>query len=373
MAKHHTFVRDEVLPSWWANAIQEGLSGATTNLRLERASDSAVQVAAGSGSAQIGVVIQGRWRWRTSTIQRAHGGGSSGVYDVFAVAAANNIVDDPENFTDATNYDFDLRIVPTGNTPALVPGTVDLFVKVGELDWSGAAITGLRQTLGPCTGAMLADGAVGASGRVSVTRQPGGALLLDVVDGSINTAELADAAVTAAKIGGEQVTLAKLAATVAQALVPTGALMPTARAVASAGYLMADGAAVTAAHPDLRAALIADGSRYGADGSGNPRLPDLRGKFPVGLNAAESEWNVLGEVGGAKTVTLTEAQMPEHAHESAAAGVDSWISDSAVFTGHSLATGGTRQVVAAAAESAGSGAPHPNLPPYIAINWMVKT
>jgi microcystin-dependent protein len=42
--------------------------------------------------------------------------------------------------------------------------------------------------------------------------------------------------------------------------------------------------------------------------------PDLRSRFVVGYNSAETDYNAIGKTGGAKQVTLTEAQMPEHNH-----------------------------------------------------------
>jgi microcystin-dependent protein len=43
-------------------------------------------------------------------------------------------------------------------------------------------------------------------------------------------------------------------------------------------------------------------------------LPDTRGKVAVGRNASDTDFDTIGEMGGAKTVTLTEAQIPSHNH-----------------------------------------------------------
>lgn len=63
------------------------------------------------------------------------------------------------------------------------------------------------------------------------------------------------------------------------------------------------------------------GTTYGGDGRTNFGIPDLRGRLPIGLGNAVGDPNqggtsayVLGQTGGATTVTLTEAQIPGHNH-----------------------------------------------------------
>lgn len=53
---------------------------------------------------------------------------------------------------------------------------------------------------------------------------------------------------------------------------------------------------------------------------GSNGTPDLRSRFIVGYNDADSDYNAIGKTGGAKTVTLTEGQMPKHSHDAASAG-----------------------------------------------------
>ncbi len=42
--------------------------------------------------------------------------------------------------------------------------------------------------------------------------------------------------------------------------------------------------------------------------------PDLRGKFVVGYDPGDNDYNAIGDQGGQKEVTLTEAEMPQHNH-----------------------------------------------------------
>lgn len=48
--------------------------------------------------------------------------------------------------------------------------------------------------------------------------------------------------------------------------------------------------------------------------NGQNGTPDLRSRFVVGFNSADGDYDAIGKTGGAKTVTLTEAQMPSHSH-----------------------------------------------------------
>jgi hypothetical protein len=148
--RHHTFVRDEVLPSWWANAIQSVLSTLAENFRLVLVDGSTTQIVvpAGPGDDLAALSIDGRWRFVEANVTRAHPGGAAGVYDVFATTAENNIVNAPLPNTDLTDYTFDLAIVAHGAQPVAVPGDVDLWRLIGDLDWDGVKITRLTQRVG---------------------------------------------------------------------------------------------------------------------------------------------------------------------------------------------------------------------------------
>lgn len=94
---------------------------------------------------------------------------------------------------------------------------------------------------------------------------------------------------------------------------PAGMVAPYAGGSAPTGWLLADGSAVSrSTYADLFAAI---GTSYGAgDGSTTFNLPNLKGKLPVGRDAAQSEFDTLGETGGEKTHVLTTAELPSHAH-----------------------------------------------------------
>jgi microcystin-dependent protein len=57
------------------------------------------------------------------------------------------------------------------------------------------------------------------------------------------------------------------------------------------------------------------GTAYGAgDGSTTFNLPNLKGRVIVGRDSADADWDTLGETRGAKTHTLSQAEMPVHTH-----------------------------------------------------------
>lgn len=52
---------------------------------------------------------------------------------------------------------------------------------------------------------------------------------------------------------------------------------------------------------------------------GSEGTPNLSGRFIVGYDAADADYDGIGETGGAKQVQLSEAQMPQHSHTGTAA------------------------------------------------------
>ena len=97
------------------------------------------------------------------------------------------------------------------------------------------------------------------------------------------------------------------------ALVPSGTVSQTARSTAPTGYLLCDGSAVS--RTTYSSLFDAIGIAYGAgDNSTTFNIPNLKGRIPVGFDSSQSEFDTLGETGGAKTHTLTTAEMPSHTH-----------------------------------------------------------
>jgi microcystin-dependent protein len=100
-----------------------------------------------------------------------------------------------------------------------------------------------------------------------------------IADANVTTTKIADSNVTTAKIANGSVTAAKLGSDIF--LVPTGAVMPFAMNSAPAGWLAANGAAVS--RTTYATLFSAIGTIYGAgNGSTTFTLPDLRGYFVRG-------------------------------------------------------------------------------------------
>lgn len=145
------------------------------------------------------------------------------------------------------------------------------------------------------------------------------------------------------------------------------------------GWLACDGAAVSRT---TYAALFAKISTTFGVGNGTTtfNMPNLIGKFPIGAETTTD--HDLGESGGAATVTLTEAQLPAHSHS--LNGSDAFDDQTSLagnfFTAYDGTTGtplsNTTNGVAANAGSigtTGSGTAHENRPPFLAVNFVIKT
>jgi microcystin-dependent protein len=143
---------------------------------------------------------------------------------------------------------------------------------------------------------------------------------------------------------------------------PIGTMLPFAGSTPVGRWLLCDGAAVSRTTYARLFAII--GETYGAgDGSTTFNLPNLKGRVLVGLDAAQTEFDTLGEVGGAKTHTLTTAELPAHTHNLRVAG------GGGLFPG---AGGNGDSGSDSQSGSTGSGGAHNNLQPYIAINFIIN-
>lgn len=167
---------------------------------------------------------------------------------------------------------------------------------------------------------------------------------------------------------------------------PAGTIVQWPTATAPSNWVICDGSALSrTTYASLFAAI---GTTYGVgDGSTTFNVPNLKGRVAVGLDGSQTEFDTLGETGGAKTHTLTTSEMPVHSH-SPLYGYGSNRLDlgegpnrndiygdpgPAQLLSNPGITTGNRYYADINTGSAGSGGAHNNLQPYIVLNYIIKT
>ena len=130
------------------------------------------------------------------------------------------------------------------------------------------------------------------------------------------------------------------------------------------GWLLCDGSAVSRT---TYAALFAKiGTTYGiGNGIDTFNLPNLTGKFPLGMSSSLS----LGATGGEAAHVLTVDELPSHTH---ICKTTSGTSSDGVNKIQASAATNLKTVQTAATTSTGGGQAHNNMPPYLVINWEIK-
>ncbi len=189
------------------------------------------------------------------------------------------------------------------------------------------------------------------------------------------------------------------------AFTPIGTLLPFAGSTAPSGWLIADGSAVS--RTTYAALFAVCGTTYGAgNGTTTFNLPSLTNRVPVGSGGSYSR----GNTGGASTVTLSTSQIPSHDHggvgdhSHSISGTANSVGDhSHGYTNASstrsdiLAGGGTTTNNGSFGDSTsgsgghshslsgsigsagghthssvGSGSSHENMPPFVAMPYIIR-
>jgi microcystin-dependent protein len=117
------------------------------------------------------------------------------------------------------------------------------------------------------------------------------------------------------------------------------------------------------------------GTTYGGDGRTTTALPNLQGRMPMHPgNGPGLSSRSLGEVSGAETVTLSEAQMSAHTHPAMAnKGTANKAAPGGVYLGkgHASYTGTPGNTGAEAAASQGGSQAHTNESPYLVVTFII--
>jgi len=162
------------------------------------------------------------------------------------------------------------------------------------------------------------------------------------------------------------------------------------------GWALCQGQLLPIAQNTALFALL--GTMYGGNGQTTFALPDLRGRVPNGFGLGPGLSNYdQGQVGGTETVTMTVNQLPAHGHAvpgtgltatanvknsagnqqmpagnipaGEAAGVTATYSSAmpdGVMAPGAISVGGN-----ATASNMGGSQPHPNLQPYLTLNYCI--
>jgi microcystin-dependent protein len=146
---------------------------------------------------------------------------------------------------------------------------------------------------------------------------------------------------------------------------------------APAGWALCQGQTLAISDNDVLFQLI--GTTYGGDGVNTFNLPNLASRVPVHMGTGGGQTYVIGQSGGAESVTLTTSQIPAHSHvptcfsgggNQSSPGGGVWASSSPstqyATTAPSLA------MDPGAIGSAGGSQPHDNMVPFLAINFIIS-
>ena len=142
------------------------------------------------------------------------------------------------------------------------------------------------------------------------------------------------------------------------------------------GWALCNGSLMPIAQNTALFSLV--GTTYGGNGVSTFALPDLQGRVPMhfgqgpGLSSHD-----LGETGGVETVTLQPTEIPAHTHSLNAG------TDAGAFEGPASALPGASPakpfhpgpadttLASAALSNTGGGQPHNNMPPYLAMTFVI--
>lgn len=151
--------------------------------------------------------------------------------------------------------------------------------------------------------------------------------------------------------------------------VPAGLVQPFAGPAANipAGWLLCNGAAVN--RTTFAALFAAIGTTYGVgDGSTTFNVPNMmNGRTVIGADATSPH----GSAGGARTHTLTQAEMPAHTHGLSSAATWRYPNGTGnLAAGTEFRSFGTGVPTS---DAAGGGGAHNNMPPFVAMQWIIRT
>jgi microcystin-dependent protein len=238
---------------------------------------------------------------------------------------------------------------------------------------NGADITG---TVASATSATTATSATSATTATNLAG--GGAGQLPYQSASGTTAMLA------AGTSGQVLTSGGAAAPTWGNVLPSGSIQMFGGSSAPSGWLLCDGSSVSSTNYLALHAVISNtygGSAYTGGAGLSFNLPDLRGRFPMGagtgtgLNSSGTgapsgtaqTARTRGQWGGEETHLLSISEMPSHSHNLTTYAASSGASGYRLYDRFGDAT----NVIGTT--SAGGDARHATIPPFVVLNFIIKT
>lgn len=166
------------------------------------------------------------------------------------------------------------------------------------------------------------------------------------------------------------------------AATPPAAIVPYAGLLAPVGWLLCDGTTVSQTTFANLFAVVGTTYNTGGEPGGDFRLPDLRGRIPLGLDnmgtggsagvVTDPQADILGGVLGDEEHVLVTGELPLHSHQYD----DQYIavSTGGAETGPSVtnATSTFTEETGRTTTSTGSDLPHDNVQPVISMNYIIK-
>ncbi len=146
--------------------------------------------------------------------------------------------------------------------------------------------------------------------------------------------------------------------------------------IAPKGWTFCNGQTLQIAQNNALFSLL--GTYYGGDGITNFKLPNMQTRAALSTGQGQGLSNyTLGETGGEAAHTLTVQEMPSHTHGAAPSSDTTQITPVAGYwapnTGgnntYSATPAGTMSVNAVGLS--GQSQPHPNMQPYLALNFCI--
>ena len=151
---------------------------------------------------------------------------------------------------------------------------------------------------------------------------------------------------------------------------------------APSGFALCNGQLLSIAQNTALFSLL--GTNFGGNGTSTFGLPNLQACFPMHFGQGPGTSNrLIGETGGAASVTLQTNQMPLHTHPAECSTTGGTTDDptgalwamphkgKATIPAYTASLTPNVAMNAAALGSAGQTQPHNNLPPYLVVNFII--